>query len=152
MGISSVTNDLYKEYVSKVLAFFQPIARYKGWWVAGTRQVCGNYRFFGCRQPVSQLTLSRDTSPGDTEQRKQALQLQAILGEVSYVRSFIPPRQGPGNFDQVEGIYSQPYNEIVKPDQIWPVSKYFLRRWTPLPDAFSFLDRYCRPPVGLPAG
>jgi hypothetical protein len=33
--------------------------------------------------------------------------------------------------DQVEGIYSQPYNEIVKPDQIWPVSKYFLRRWTP---------------------
>lgn len=31
----------------------------------------------------------------------------------------------------VFGIYSQPYNEIVKPDQIWPVSKYFLRRWTP---------------------
>jgi hypothetical protein len=29
------------------------------------------------------------------------------------------------------GFYSQPYNEIVKPDQVWPVSKYFLRRWTP---------------------
>jgi hypothetical protein len=32
---------------------------------------------------------------------------------------------------RVVGFYSQPYNEIVKPDQIWPVSKYFLRRWTP---------------------
>lgn len=32
---------------------------------------------------------------------------------------------------QVVGFYSRPYNEIVKPDQIWPVSKYFLRRWTP---------------------
>lgn len=32
---------------------------------------------------------------------------------------------------QVVGFYSQPYNEIVKPEQIWPVSKYFLRRWTP---------------------
>ena len=33
--------------------------------------------------------------------------------------------------DQVVGIYSQPYNEIVRPDQVWPVSKYFLRRWLP---------------------
>lgn len=31
----------------------------------------------------------------------------------------------------ITGIYSQPYNEIVKPEQIWPVSKYFLRRWVP---------------------
>lgn len=31
----------------------------------------------------------------------------------------------------IVGGYSQHYNDIVKPDQIWPVSKYFLRRWTP---------------------
>jgi hypothetical protein len=41
------------------------------------------------------------------------------------------PQDPDRRFDLVEGIYSQPYNEIVKPDQIWPVSKYFLRRWTP---------------------
>jgi hypothetical protein len=41
------------------------------------------------------------------------------------------PQDRDQQLDQVEGIYSQPYNEIVKPDQIWPVSKYFLRRWTP---------------------
>jgi hypothetical protein len=41
------------------------------------------------------------------------------------------PQEADRQTDRVEGIYSQPYNEIVKPDQIWPVSKYFLRRWTP---------------------
>ena len=35
------------------------------------------------------------------------------------------------NTPLIKGVYSQPYNEIVKPEQIWPVSKYFLRRWTP---------------------
>ncbi len=29
------------------------------------------------------------------------------------------------------GFYSQPYNEIVKTNQVWRVSKYFLRRWGP---------------------
>lgn len=32
---------------------------------------------------------------------------------------------------QVVGFYSQPYTEIVHPDRIWRVSKYFLRRWGP---------------------
>ncbi len=31
----------------------------------------------------------------------------------------------------VAGFYTQPYNEIVKPDRVWAVSKYFLRRWVP---------------------
>ena len=32
---------------------------------------------------------------------------------------------------QVVGYYSQPYNEIVHPDRVWRVPKYFLRRWGP---------------------
>lgn len=28
-------------------------------------------------------------------------------------------------------VYTQPYNEIVQPGQVWKISKYFLRRWTP---------------------
>jgi len=32
---------------------------------------------------------------------------------------------------QVVGYYSQPYNELVHPDRVWRVSKYFLRRWGP---------------------
>jgi hypothetical protein len=28
-------------------------------------------------------------------------------------------------------VYTQPYNEIVHPGQVWKISKYFLRRWTP---------------------
>jgi hypothetical protein len=31
----------------------------------------------------------------------------------------------------VAGFYTQPYNHIVKPEQVWVVSKYFLRRWVP---------------------
>lgn len=31
----------------------------------------------------------------------------------------------------VAGFYTQPYNEIVKPERVWAVSKYFLRRWVP---------------------
>lgn len=31
----------------------------------------------------------------------------------------------------VAGIYTQPYNEIVRPERVWKISKYFLRRWTP---------------------
>lgn len=31
----------------------------------------------------------------------------------------------------VAGFYTQPYNQIVKPEQVWVVSKYFLRRWVP---------------------
>ncbi len=41
-----------------------------------------------------------------------------------------PEDAGP-DATRILGIYSQTYNEIVKPDQIWPVSKYFLRRWLP---------------------
>ena len=29
------------------------------------------------------------------------------------------------------GFYSQPYSEIVNTNQVWRVSKYFLRRWGP---------------------
>lgn len=32
---------------------------------------------------------------------------------------------------QLIGYYSQPYNEIVHPDRVWRVPKYFLRRWGP---------------------
>lgn len=32
---------------------------------------------------------------------------------------------------QVVGYYSQPYNDIVHPDRVWRVPKYFLRRWGP---------------------
>lgn len=32
---------------------------------------------------------------------------------------------------QLAGVHLQPYNEVVRPGQIWKVSKYFLRRWTP---------------------
>ncbi|MDT8305525.1 MAG: hypothetical protein RRC07_06280 [Anaerolineae bacterium] len=28
-------------------------------------------------------------------------------------------------------VYTQPYNEVVQPGQVWKISKYFLRRWTP---------------------
>jgi len=31
----------------------------------------------------------------------------------------------------IVGVYTQPYNEIVRPGQVWKISKYFLRRWTP---------------------
>lgn len=31
----------------------------------------------------------------------------------------------------IAGIYTQPYNEIVRPEQVWKITKYFLRRWTP---------------------
>ncbi|MBX3057890.1 MAG: hypothetical protein KF770_15600 [Anaerolineae bacterium] len=31
----------------------------------------------------------------------------------------------------VVGYYTQPYNEIVHPDRVWRVPKYFLRRWGP---------------------
>ena len=29
------------------------------------------------------------------------------------------------------GVHLQPYNEVVRPGQVWKISKYFLRRWTP---------------------
>jgi hypothetical protein len=29
------------------------------------------------------------------------------------------------------GVYTQPYNRIVRPERVWKISKYFLRRWTP---------------------
>ena len=32
---------------------------------------------------------------------------------------------------RIAGIYTQPYNEIVRPERVWKISKYFLRRWTP---------------------
>lgn len=31
----------------------------------------------------------------------------------------------------VAGVYTQPYNEIIRPERVWKISKYFLRRWTP---------------------
>lgn len=31
----------------------------------------------------------------------------------------------------LSGDYLQPYNAIVRPEQVWKISKYFLRRWTP---------------------
>lgn len=31
----------------------------------------------------------------------------------------------------IAGIYTQPYNEIVRPGRVWKITKYFLRRWTP---------------------
>lgn len=31
----------------------------------------------------------------------------------------------------IVGVHTQPYNEIVRPGQVWKISKYFLRRWTP---------------------
>lgn len=31
----------------------------------------------------------------------------------------------------VAGFYTQPYNELVRPERVWVVSKYFLRRWVP---------------------
>lgn len=31
----------------------------------------------------------------------------------------------------VSGHYTQPYNEIVRPERVWKITKYFLRRWTP---------------------
>ncbi|MCP4358142.1 MAG: hypothetical protein GY796_09035 [Chloroflexi bacterium] len=32
---------------------------------------------------------------------------------------------------QINGFYTQPYNEIVHPERVWRVPKYFLRRWGP---------------------
>ncbi len=29
------------------------------------------------------------------------------------------------------GIYTQPTNEIVRPERVWKITKYFLRRWSP---------------------
>lgn len=31
----------------------------------------------------------------------------------------------------ISGVYTQPYNEIVRPERVWKITKYFLRRWTP---------------------
>jgi hypothetical protein len=31
----------------------------------------------------------------------------------------------------LNAVYTQPYNEIIQPGQVWKISKYFLRRWTP---------------------
>ena len=31
----------------------------------------------------------------------------------------------------LKGVHLQPYNEIIRPGQVWKISKYFLRRWTP---------------------
>ena len=40
----------------------------------------------------------------------------------------------------VSGCYTQPYNEIVKPSQVWKVTKYFLRRWvTYMPPSYLWL-------------
>lgn len=38
------------------------------------------------------------------------------------------PQQRPA---LLTAAYTQPYNEIVQPGQVWKISKYFLRRWTP---------------------
>ena len=32
---------------------------------------------------------------------------------------------------QFAGVHLQPYNALVRPGQVWKISKYFLRRWTP---------------------
>lgn len=33
--------------------------------------------------------------------------------------------------DKVKGFYSQAYHDLVQPNQVWSVQKYFLRRWAP---------------------
>ncbi|MFW5943517.1 MAG: hypothetical protein ACOCXI_17050, partial [Chloroflexota bacterium] len=41
---------------------------------------------------------------------------------------------------RLAGVHLQPYNEIIRPGQVWKISKYFLRRWTPyLPASYVWL-------------
>ena len=38
---------------------------------------------------------------------------------------------------QLAGVYLQPFNEVVRPERVWKITKYFLRRWTPYLSASS---------------
>ncbi|MFW6184197.1 MAG: hypothetical protein ACOC8X_10415, partial [Chloroflexota bacterium] len=41
---------------------------------------------------------------------------------------------------RLAGVHLQPYNELIRPGQVWKISKYFLRRWTPyLPASYVWL-------------